>query len=272
MLNSEDFYDHSPLIIVAKLADRGEYLCSASTMYRLLRSKFLLKHRRRSKRPEYGNRLETVATGPNQVWCWDISYLRTPIVGQYLKLFVAEDIYSRKIVGATVAENEDVRHAIDLIEGSLAAESISGERLRVHNDNGSPMKAYTFTAWLKSLGVVQSRSRPKVSDDNPFIESLFKTLKYSHRHPRMPFKNIDDANAWVAEFVRWYNNEHLHSSLNFVTPNERHSGKDKEILNARALVFREARDRRPERWSCAPKAWIRAGDVELATAGCRAVE
>ena len=268
-MNSEDYFDDPPEIVVAKLADRGRYLCSASTMYRILRSKNLLTHRRRGKKREYGNRLETIATQPNQVWCWDISFLPTIIKGKYFKLYVIEDIFSRKIVGAKVANTDDVETAKDLVAQSLKAEGITGEGLRIHNDNGSPMKSYLFKDWLRSLGVIQTHSRPSVSDDNPFIEALFKTMKYTHLYQNLPFKNIEHATKWAESFTKWYNHEHMHSSINYVTPIEKHLGLDITKLKARTEVFKMAYEQNPLRWSSDPKNWKAVDRIQLNTAGCR---
>lgn len=269
VMNSEPYYDFPPEVVVAKLADEGRYLCSASKMYRILRSHSMLAHRSRGKRPEYGTRIETIAKGPNEVWCWDITFLPTPIVGRYFKLYVLEDIFSRKIVGHLVAEDEGSSKGLELIEAALKSESISSEGLRVHSDNGHPMKNYTFVEKLKALGIIQSRSRPKVSDDNPFIESLFRTMKYAPEYPNRPFNNIEAARAWVKEFIDWYNNKHLHSGIDYVTPSDRHTGAHIAILTGRREVFLQARNANPKRWSQAPYAWTPAETVELNSAGCR---
>jgi putative transposase len=233
----------------------------------------MLTHRRRSKKPgHYGERLETVAWAPNQVWCWDITTLPTLIIGAYYRLYVLQDIFSRKIVGHIVAEKEDAQVAIALMKQALENEQISGDGLRTHSDNGHPMKSYTLVEWLKSIGVLQSRSRPHVSDDNAFIESLFKTLKYAPQYPNRPFQDLSAANTWADAFVAWYNNEHMHSGIEYVTPSERHSGHHIAKLASRAEVFKQAQQNRPERWSRAPKAWEPATFVELSAAGCRAIK
>ena len=271
-LNTEEFYNLSPHRIVAMLADRGVYQCSTSTMYRLLRKENLLEHRRRSKRPTKIERIETIATKPNQVWCWDITFLRTPISGRYLKLYMYMDIFSRKILGWEIHENEKEQTSIQLFLKILESEGISGEGLRVHNDNGSTMRGSMFVDKLKLLGVIQSCSRPNVSNDNPFSEALFKTMKYRPEYPYGPFRSIERAREWVEKFVYWYNNEHLHGGISYVTPASRHQGKDEVLLNKRREVFLRAMEMNPDRWSGKVFNWNRPQIVELSAAGCRKVK
>ena len=268
-MNSTPYQDHPPCVIAAKLADTKVYACSPSTMHRILRENKQNAHRRRSKRPEYGTRIETVARQPNQVWCWDITYLPTRIVGVYFKLYAMIDIFSRKIVGHLVAENENDLHGRDVIERAIDAEGVNAMHLRIHNDNGRPMKSFTLVEWLKVIGVLQSCSRPRVSNDNPQIESFFKTMKYDSRYTNVPFTNLDHARSWVDDFVAWYNNEHMHSGINYVTPSQRHTGADVLVLARRAEVQMQAWKNKPIRWSKPPKAWMRAEAVELSAAGCR---
>lgn len=268
-LNGERFCDSTPHWVVAKLADEGQYLCSVSQMYRVLRKNLLLKHRGQWKRPEYNAKVETAATAPNQVWSWDITFLQSQIRGESYKLYMLEDIFSRKIVGYTLSLRECDKIAAQLIESSLLSEMISGYNLRLHNDNGNPMRAYTFVERIKALGIIQSFSRPRVKNDNPFSESLFRTMKYHLSYPLRPFASMDAAKVWVDEFVHWYNHEHLHSGINYVTPHDRHEGNDLEILKNRSKVFKQAQDQKPHRWSGKAKVWTAQTVVELNSEGCR---
>lgn len=269
VLTSEEHCDLSPHTLVAKLADDGQYLCSVSSMYRILRSNGLTQHRGRSKRPEKWPKVSARATGPNQVWCWDITFLPREQRGFYFMLYLFQDIFSRKIVGWTIHEREDSRIAKEVFKQCLISENITGENLRLHNDNGNAMKESSFVEKMKALGVIQSFSRPSVKDDNPYPEALFKTMKYRPSYPYRPFRTIEEAIAWVKHFVGWYNTEHLHSGIGYVTPNQRHRGEDKIILKKRAQVFEEARNRNPLRWSGNPKDWRYCEVIELNEISCR---
>jgi transposase InsO family protein len=176
---------------------------------------------------------------------------------------MVEDVFSRKIVGWAVHETECNEHAARLLEESCAREGIARDRLVLHSDNGSPMKGATILATLQRLGVVTSFSRPRVSDDNPYSESLFRTLKYRPEYPGRGFASLDDARAWVCAFVRWYNTEHRHSAIRFVTPEQRHSGQDKDLLSERHQVYEAARRRHPDRWSRATRNWSPIEQVVL---------
>jgi transposase InsO family protein len=168
---------------------------------------------------------------------------------------MAVDIWSRKIVGWNVHEEELAEHASTMVEAAMCTEAVAPGSLTLHADNGGPMKASTMLVTLQRLGVVPSFSRPCVSDDNPFSEALFRTLKYTPAYPKKPFANLDAARAWVAEFVRWYNDEHLHSALRFVTPTDRHALRDKALLAARASLYASARGRTPTRWTRHTRNW-----------------
>ncbi len=195
------------------------------------------------------------ATAPNQVWSWDITFLRSAINGMFYKLYLIEDIFSRKIVGWEVHQQESAAHARVLVSKSCLKEGIKPQQLVLHSDNGSPMKGATMLSTLQQLGVVPSFSRPSVSDDNPYSESLFRTLKYTPSYPSKPFASIDDARHWVHEFAQWYNHQHQHSAIQFVTPNQRHLGLDIEILQRRKQVYEKARSAHPQRWSGAIRNW-----------------
>lgn len=253
-----------------RLADKGVYVASESTFYRLLRKENLLTHRLRSKAPERVERVETVAHAPNKVWCWDITNLRSSEKGYFYKLYMFEDIYSRKIVGWDVLEAEHENCSIKVFESVLLAEKITGENLRLHADNGQPMRGAGMLTKVLSLGVRPSFSRPSVSNDNAFIESLFKTMKFTPQYPNKPFKSLESAKIWVREFVTWYN-DRLHSSLNYITPNQRHNLKDDEILQSRKLLYLDARKRNPWRWSGKIRSWEQPTLAKLNSRGTRMV-
>ncbi len=247
---SPDFRDLSPKQIVPRLADRGEYIASESTIYRILSEQRLMEHRGRAKQPTKRHRPPVkVATAPCQLWSWDITYLPGPVRGTFFYLYFIMDVWSRKIVGWKVHLAETSEHAAVLIAAACLAEGIKCGKLKLHSDNGGPMKAATMLATLQRLGVMPSFSRPRVSDDNPFSEALFRTLKYRPEYPTQPFATLEDASTWVAAFVDWYNDEHLHSGIRFVTPSDRHAGRHHEVLEQRRVVYEAARSRHPERWS-----------------------
>lgn len=255
--------DLSPKQLVPKLADEGRYLASESTFYRILREEQLLHHRQPSRPPSANKPREHCASGPCEVLSWDITYLRSPIRGVFYYLYLIEDIWSRKIVGWAVHDVESMDHASRLIDATAAQLGRDPMGMVLHSDNGSPMKGSTMLATLQRLGIVPSFSRPRVSDDNPYSESLFRTLKYRPAYPRGPFKDLEAARAWVADFVTWYNTEHLHSGIGFVTPHDRHEGNDIRILAARRQTYHAARKRHPERWSGDTRTWGRDENVML---------
>ena len=262
--NEKRFENLPPSQIVPALADEGVYVASESSFYRVLREADQLQRRGRAQPPKSSPKPKGhCATGPNQVWSWDITYLATTVVGVWFRLYLVMDIYSRKIVGWEVHHGETAELAAELVRRSCLAEGITRQGLVLHSDNGAPMKGATMLATLQRLGVVPSFSRPSVSDDNPFSESLFRTMKYTPSYPNKPFADIEEARAWVLRFVRWYNGEHRHSAIRFVTPNERHSGKDRDILAKRDAVFAAARESHPERWSGATRNWEPVGEVWL---------
>lgn len=256
LLTAPEHRDLSPRQLVPMLADEGTYLASESTLYRLLRREAMQQPREPSRAAQARHRPdEHCAVCPNQVWSWDITYLRGPILGRFFYLYLVEDIWSRKIVGWAVHETECSEHAARLLDETCAREGITRDRLVLHADNGSPMKGATTLATLQRLGVVASFSRPGVSDDNPYSEALFRTFKYRPGYPQRGFASLQEARAWVLSFVAWYNTEHRHSSIRFVTPEQRHSGKDRELLASRHRVYEAARQQRPERWSGATRNW-----------------
>ncbi len=263
VLESPEFGDSNPNQIVPKLADRGIYMGSESTMYRILKNLKMNKHRQ-SSRPGTRKRPEPyVATGPNQVWCWDITYLPSKVKGIYFYLYMILDVFSRKAVGYQVYECESGDLAADMITDACNQEGVMRDQVVLHSDNGASMKSLTMLAKLQDLGVIPSFSRPSVSNDNPYSESLFRTLKYRPEYPDRPFENLDDSRDWVNSFVHWYNNEHLHSGINFVTPASRHIGNDIEILAHRHQVYQEAKNKHPERWTKETRNWNHITEVSL---------
>ena len=204
------------------------------------------------------------AYGPWQLGAWDITYLRSHVRGQFFYLYLVEDVWSRKILGWDVHDVESTDFAADLIE--RIRKDNPGVELRgwvLHSDNGGPMKGATMLATLQRLGIVPSFSRPRVSDDNPFAESLFRTLKYCPEYPTTGFASVELARAWVARFASWYNNEHQHSGIGYVAPSERHDGTDVTLLAARRAVYDRARCKHPARWAREPRAWERPLVVTL---------
>jgi putative transposase len=189
--------------------------------------------------------------------------LKRSIRGQYFYLYMFLDVYSRKIMGWEVHDCESAEHSARLLKSICVKENILAKRLVVHSDNGSPMKGATMLITMQRLGIVPSFSRPSVSDDNPFSEALFKTLKYCPQYPSNPFESIGAARQWVSEFVEWYNNVHLHSAISFTTPSSRHAGLDTAILEKRTLVYQKARNSHPGRWSGQVRNWGKVESVRL---------
>lgn len=263
LANSPEHRNLSPKQIVPKLADSGRYVASESTFFRVLREDGLLTHRGRAKPAASKPPAEHVATAPCAVWSWDITYLRTQVVGQFYYLYLHVDVWSRKIVGWAVHERECGELASTALDDALRAEAIDGRGLVVHQDNGGPMKGATLKATMERLGVIASYSRPQVSDDNPFSESLFRTLKYRPEYPRRPFSSLEEARGWVRGFVSWYNHEHLHSGIGFVTPASRHDGLAEGLLRARRELYVMAKKRNPSRWSGATREWQQPVEVRL---------
>ena len=262
---SAEFRDQSPKQIVPTLADRGEYLASESTFYRVLHENGMQQHRGRS-RPPMPRPRGHAAYAPWQLAAWDITYLRSCVRGQFFYLYLVEDVWSRKILGWDVHDVESTDFAADLVERIRVAANDEGVDLRgwvLHSDNGGPMKGATMLATMHKLGIVPSFSRPRVSDDNAYAEALFRTLKYCPEYPAKGFATVEAARAWVARFVAWYNDEHLHSSIGFVTPTSRHAGDDVAILVARRRTYAHARKAQPARWSRHARRWTRPEVVTL---------
>lgn len=262
VMNSEDYGHLPPSQIVPRLADQGLYVASESTMYRLLRHVGQLRYRGRERAPRAKPRALT-ATASGQLFSWDITYLPSDIKGRFFYLYLFLDVFSRKVVGWQVYDTEDGDRASDLLRDICQRENIRADQVVLHSDNGAPMKGATMLATMQQLGVVPSFSRPAVSDDNPYSEALFRTLKYRPHYPRRLFKDLHHARAWMQGFVRWYNTEHRHSAIRFVTPEQRHNGQDKALLARRREVYETARARHPERWSGSVRNWARIDVVHL---------
>lgn len=262
--NTAEYQDLPPSQIVPKLADKGIYLASESSFYRILKANNQLKHRGKAKPKQIKNKPKShTATAPNQVWSWDITYCPSRVIGQFFYLYMIVDIFSRKIVGWEVHEQESGEHAATLLQKTVWAEKCLHNEVVLHSDNGSPMKSLTMLAKMQELGVVASRSRPSVSNDNPYSESLFRTCKYARNWPSEGFKNLEEARAWCQMFVSWYNTEHYHSRINFVTPHLRHLGLDDEILQKRDALYLAAKQKHPQRWSKNTRNWEKPKKVTL---------
>jgi len=264
LASTPEFADLPSNKIVPKLADKGIYIASESSFYRVLKAEKQLKHRQKSKPVNSVKKPRAlVATEPNQIYSWDITYLPTSVKGSFLYLYLVMDIYSRKIVGWQVYENESSAQAADLMTDICQREGIEPNQVTLHSDNGSPMKGATMLATLQQLGVIPSFSRPSVSNDNPYSESLFRTLKYRPEYPEQPFSTLAVARDWVHAFANWYNKEHLHSAIKFITPEQRHASKDEEILTRRKAVYQQAKSRNPNRWSGEIRNWDKVEEVYL---------
>jgi len=264
VLNGEEFKNLPPSQIVPRLADQGRYIASESTLYRLLHQAGQMKHRRLERAPQkrYKPRALT-ATLPDQIYCWDITYLPTQVRGSYFYLYLFVDLFSRKIVGWQVYDCESAELASALLQDICARQGIAAAQLVVHSDNGAPMKGETMLATMQRLGIAPSRSRPSVSNDNPYSESLFRTLKYRPAMPVKPFENLFQARRWVTDLVHWYNEEHRHSAIAFVTPAQRHAELDKNLLAGRTAVYEKARQANPQRWSSQCRNWRHLDQVHL---------
>lgn len=263
--NRQENRSLSPRQIVPRLADEGEYIACESTFYRILHDEAQINHRGRSARAcSVASPKEHHATGPDELFSWDITYLKSPIRGGFFYLYLFMDLYSRKIVGWEVLEEESSESAADLLAKIHLKEGLSQQpNVVLHSDNGSPMKGATMLATMQKLGVMPSFSRPSVSNDNAFSEALFKTMKYTPAFPDQPFESLEEARAWVSRFVLWYNEEHRHSEIRYVTPGQRHRGEDIALLEQRKHVYEEAKQRHPERWSRQTRNWEPVGTVSL---------
>jgi transposase InsO family protein len=264
--NEPRFADMPPARIVPALADEGVYVASESSFQRVLREHGQTRHRGRAKAPRKSRPPTThVATAARQLWCWDMTFLPASVIGHWFYLYLILDVYSRKIVGFEVHDSDDADHAAHLLKRTALAEGIHAMPTKpvLHGDNGSTLKATTVLAMLQWLGVKPSYSRPRVSDDNAYVESLFRTAKYRPEFPDTGFADLARARAWAADFVHWYNHEHMHSGIRYVSPAQRHAGQDQAILAARQEVYLQARERNPRRWSGTTRNWTPIGAVTL---------
>lgn len=247
LLHSERFVDQSPGQVVATLLDEGTYHCAERTMYRILADAKEVRERRNQLRhPEY-KRPELLATGPNQVWSWDITKLRGPVKWTYFQLYVLLDIFSRYVVGWLLAHREGVDLAKKLIAQSCEKQGIQPGQLNIHADRGTSMTSKGLAQLLADLGVDKSHSRPRVSDDNPFSESQFRTMKYMPDYQDR-FGSYEDSLAFCRPFFGWYNTEHRHSGIGMLTPEMVHYGRAEEVLSYRHQVMLAAQAAHPERF------------------------
>lgn len=272
VVNQSEYANLSPATIVPKLADKGEYLASESTIYRLLKKENQLTHRAASRPCNPYRPKAIIAVKSNQVYSWDITYLSSTIKGVFFYLYLIMDIYSRKIVGWQVYDRESAEYASDVLEAACIEENIKRDQVILHSDNGSPMKGATMLATLQKLGVVPSFSRPSVSNDNPYSEALFKTLKYTPMYPEKPFASLQAAREWVNKFIEWYNYHHMHSGIKFITPIQRHKGHDEAILKKRTEVYLKAKNTHPHRWSREIRNWDKINEVLLNPEKCKNTE
>jgi putative transposase len=262
--NSAEYSHLPPSQLVPMLADKGLYYASESTFYRVLRDANQLAHRRTERPAQVRTKPRAVrATAPNQLYSWDITYLPTTIKGIYFYLYVFLDIFSRKIVGWQIYSEESAANASDMIADICQRERVAPGQVTLHSDNGSAMKGATMLSMLQTLGVVPSLSRPSVSNDNPYSEAAFKTLKYRPDYAVKPFATLVAARAWAEPLLHWYNHSHRHSGIRFVTPEQRHRQQDIAILTQRKAVYTAARVANPKRWSGNIRNWDFIQEVHL---------
>uniref|UniRef100_UPI00163F4D5A integrase core domain-containing protein n=1 Tax=Burkholderia gladioli TaxID=28095 RepID=UPI00163F4D5A len=253
--NRPGYASLTPHQIVPKLADEGVYLASESTFYRVLKAAGQGQRRGRAQAPQRRALTTHCARGPNQVWCCDITWMPSTVRGRYFYWYMMKDIYSRKLVMNEVWEQESAEHASVLLTKGCVREVTDGEPLVLHWHNGSVMKGVTKGATMIDLGVQTSFSRPRVSNDNAFAESLFRTAKYCALWPERPFDTLEAAREWVQCFVQWYNEEHCHSGLKYVSPAQRHRGEATDLLAQRRALYESAPAQNPARWSGAIRNW-----------------
>jgi transposase InsO family protein len=264
--NEPRFSDTPPARIVPALADEGIYIASESSFHRVLREQGQMNRRGRAQPPRASRPPSThIATGSGEVWCWDVTFLPAQIQGRWFYLYLILDLYSRKVVGFEVHDTDSAEHAVDLARRTALAEGIHATSARpvLHGDNGATLKATTVLAMLHWLGIKPSYSRPRVSDDNAFAEALFRTAKYRPEFPLKGFTDLTAARQWAIRFVQWYNHQHRHSGIRYVTPAQRHAGQDGRMLAARHAVYQDARQRNPRRWSRQTRNWTPIGVVTL---------
>jgi putative transposase len=258
VFHEPDYANLPPSQVVPALADKGVYLASESTCYRVLHAAGQQHDRGRARQRERRAKPnEYQATGPNQAWTWDVTWLKGPARGTFFYLYMIVDVFSCKIVGWEVYDRECGILASELVTRAVMSECCLRRPDILHADNGSPQKSATLQATLQHLGIEASYSRPRVSNDNPYSEALFRTTKYRPDYPVDGFMELAKAREWVLGFVRWYNEDHRHSAIKFVTPQERHTGADIEILNQRTALYESAKAAKPERWHGKTRDWSR---------------
>lgn len=263
---SEKYQSLPPSQIVPRLADEeNRYIASESTMYRILKKYDMNHHRGRATKPQKRTASTHKATGPNQVWMWDITWLPGGIKGFFYYLYLILDLYSRKIVSWEIWPEESSENASILVRKAVISENLisRNQPLVLHSDNGSPMKGASLMETLYKLGITSSKSRPRVSNDNPYAESIFKTCKYRPDYPYKGFATIENARQWVLKFAHYYNHEHRHSGLNFLTPIQRHTGMDQTVFSNRRAIYEAAREKNPERWTKSIRDWSLEDEVWL---------
>jgi transposase InsO family protein len=264
--NEPRFADMPPARIVPALADEGVYLASEASFHRVLRDHGQMNRRGRARAPRASVPPRThVATAPGQVWCWDVTFLPAQVQGRWFYFYLILDLYTRKVVGFEVHETDSAEHAAHLAKRTALAEGVHAMSARpvLHGDNGASLKGITVLAMLHWLGIAPSHSRPRVSDDNAFAEALFRTAKYRPEFPTKGFADLEAARNWAKRFVHWYNHEHRHSGIRYVTPAQRHAGQDRTMLAARHALYQRARERHPRRWSGPTRNWTPIAVVTL---------
>jgi putative transposase len=264
--NEARFAETPPARIVPVLADEGVYIASESSFHRVLRAHGQMNRRGRARPPRRSRPPTThIAIGPGEVWCWDVTFLPATVQGRWFYLYLILDLYSRKIVGFEVHDTDSADHAAHLARRTALAEAVHAMPVRpvLHGDNGATLKGTTVLAMLHWLGIEPSYSRPRVSDDNPYAEALFRTAKYRPEFPVKGFAELDAARQWAERFVHWYNDEHRHSGIAYVTPAQRHAGQDRALLAARHELYQQARHSNPRRWSGQTRDWTPVATVTL---------
>ena len=270
-VSKPEFSSLPPAQIVAMLAERGEYIASESSFYRVMHERKMQQHRGKARAPrKRPDKPTLVAAAIGQVWTWDITYLPSDVNGQFYKLYMIMDLFSRKIVGWEVFMEENSDNSQQVLERTIFAH---GAPDYLHGDNGKPLKNANLHAMLLGREIQPSHSRPRVSNDNAHAESLFRTVKYHPSLPDRPFTSLEQARNWVLGFVRWYNHEHRHKGIGMVTPNQKHRGEDQSVLAARREAYAAAKARKPERWNGRDtRAWKQVTQTTLNPVSTRKLE